>query len=131
MRSDSKAYPFFIFKPIPVDLMALIGFGDPAQTRPTRLFSIGTKHDPPPNGASGSKDDSQDSRSIYPFWIHYTGRAGGIYQFFTDSGVSRAEWKQKLEEAMEMRKVVQDSNKVRATRKAKPGLMLMFHGLGV
>lgn len=107
--------------------MALIGFTDQAQQRPTRLFSIGTKHDPPPNGAA--KDDAQDSRSIYPFGIHYTGRAGGIYQFFTDSATSRAEWKQKLEEAMEMRKVVQDSNKVRATREmripCKPILLLI------
>lgn len=111
--------------------MALVGFGDGAQTRPTRLFSIGTKHDPPPNGAGGSKDDPQDSRSIYPFGIHYTGRAGGIYQFFTDSNASRAEWKQKLEEAMEMRKVVQDSNKVCAIRKTRSRLGLIFINAGV
>ncbi|KAF8677361.1 hypothetical protein RHS04_05906 [Rhizoctonia solani] len=98
-------------RPIPIDLMSLVGFNDPAQQRPTRLFSIGTKHDAPPAGPGGS-GDAQDSRSIYPFGIHYSGRAGGISQFFIDSQAAREEWRQKLEEAIEMRKVVQDSNKV-------------------
>ncbi|KAG8763381.1 hypothetical protein FRC11_004256 [Ceratobasidium sp. 423] len=98
-------------RPIPIDLMNLIGFNDPAQQRPTRLFSIGTKHDASPATAGGS-GDAQDSRSIFPFGIHYSGRAGGISQFFIDSQTAREEWKQKLEEAIEMRKVVQDSNKV-------------------
>ncbi|QRV73994.1 Rho1 guanine nucleotide exchange factor 1 [Ceratobasidium sp. AG-Ba] len=99
-------------RPIPVDLMNLVGFSDSPQQRPTRLFSIGTKHDAPPNGAGGSGDSAQDSRLIYSFGIHYGGRAGGISQFFIDSSTARTEWRQKLEEAMEMRKVVQDSNKV-------------------
>ncbi|CAE6417885.1 unnamed protein product [Rhizoctonia solani] len=98
-------------RPIPIDLMSLVGFNDPAQQRPTRLFSIGTKHDGPSAGPSGS-GDPQDSRSIFPFGIHYSGRAGGIAQFFIDSQAAREEWRQKLEEAIEMRKVVQDSNKV-------------------
>ncbi|KAG9103502.1 hypothetical protein FRC06_010384 [Ceratobasidium sp. 370] len=99
-------------RPIPVDLMSLVGFSDPPQQRSTRLFSIGAKHDAPPNGAGGPGDSAQDSRLIYSFGIHYTGRAGGISQFFIDSNTARAEWRQKLEEATEMRKVVQDSNKV-------------------
>ncbi|CCO29888.1 Rho1 guanine nucleotide exchange factor 1 [Rhizoctonia solani AG-1 IB] len=98
-------------RPIPIDLMSLVGFNDPAQQRPTRLFSIGTKHDAPPAGPGGT-GEPQDSRSIFPFGIHYSGRAGGISQFFIDSQAAREEWRQKLEEAIEMRKVVQDSNKV-------------------
>ncbi|KAG8687195.1 hypothetical protein FRC09_013647, partial [Ceratobasidium sp. 395] len=59
-------------RPIPVDLMSLVGFTDQPQQRPTRLFSIGTKHDAPANGAAGSGDSAQDSRLIYSFGIHYT-----------------------------------------------------------
>jgi hypothetical protein len=92
--------------------MTLVGFNDPGQQRPNRLFSIGTKHDAPQAGPGGSGDQPQDSRSVYSFGIHYTGRAGGISQFFIDSAAAREEWRQKLDEAMEMRKVVQDSNKV-------------------
>ncbi|CAE7225248.1 unnamed protein product, partial [Rhizoctonia solani] len=94
-------------RPIPIQLLNLIGFNDPAQQRSTRLFSFGTKRDEAPGGSS----DTQDLRFIYTFGIRYSSRAGGISQFFTDSLSAREEWKQKLEEAIGMREVIQDSSK--------------------
>jgi hypothetical protein len=38
---------------------------------------------------------------------------GGIYALYAESAQARKEWKDKLEEALGMRKVVQESNKVR------------------
>ena len=49
---------------------------------------------------------------MYPCTIHHNGRLGGLYTVFAESAQTRAEWKQKLEEAIGLRKVVQDSNKV-------------------
>lgn len=49
---------------------------------------------------------------LYPFKIHHNGRLGGPCVLYTESSKGRAEWKQKLEEALGLRKVVQESNKV-------------------
>lgn len=57
-------------------------------------------------------ESAVDSRLVYPCTIHYSGRLGGLYTLFTESPQARAEWKQKLEEAIGLRKVVQESNKV-------------------
>jgi hypothetical protein len=37
---------------------------------------------------------------------------GGLYILYAESATSRTEWKQKLDEAIGLRKVVQESNKV-------------------
>lgn len=50
-----------------------------------------------------------DSRLVCHCTIHYGGRVGGLY---TQSAQARAEWKQKLEEVIGLRKVAQESNKV-------------------
>ena len=65
-----------------------------------------------PTGVAASPDTSTDSRLVYPCTIHHNGRLGGLYTVFAESGQARNEWKQKLEEAIGLRKVVQDSNKV-------------------
>lgn len=49
---------------------------------------------------------------MYPCTIHHNGRLGGLYTVFAESLQARNEWKQKLEEAIGLRKVVQESNKV-------------------
>ena len=49
---------------------------------------------------------------MYPCTIFYNGRLGGPWTLFADSAQARAEWKEKLEEAIGLRKVVQESNKV-------------------
>jgi len=63
-----------------------------------------------PGGAA--PDNASDSRLVYPCTIHYSGRLGGLYTLFTESQQGRTDWKQKLEEALGLRKVVQESNKV-------------------
>ena len=44
--------------------------------------------------------------------ILQTGRSGGILTLYTESAAVREEWKTKLEEALGLRQVVQESNKV-------------------
>jgi len=53
-----------------------------------------------------------DNRYVFPLQLHHNGRTGGIHTFFTESAQARVEWKLKLEEALGLRKVVQESNKV-------------------
>jgi hypothetical protein len=49
---------------------------------------------------------------VYPFTIHHNGRVGGLYVLYAESAAARAEWKAKLEEAIGLRKVVQENNKM-------------------
>jgi hypothetical protein len=57
-------------------------------------------------------ESAGDSRSVYPCTMHHTGRLGGINTLYAENQQARAEWKQKLQEAIGLRKVVQESNKV-------------------
>jgi hypothetical protein len=58
-------------------------------------------------------DGVTDNRYVYPIHIHHNGRTGGIHTVFAESAQARVEWRGKLEEALGLRKVVQESNKVR------------------
>jgi RHO1 GDP-GTP exchange protein 1/2 len=49
---------------------------------------------------------------MYPCNLLYLGRNGGPCILYAESSASREEWKRKLEEALGLRKVVQESNKV-------------------
>ena len=49
---------------------------------------------------------------MYPCNMHYHGRNGGPFILYAESTASRKEWKRKLDEALGLRKVVQESNKV-------------------
>ena len=69
----------------------------------------GDRHTDP---SSTTSPDSSDSRSVFPFTIHYNGRMGGAYIMYSDTQQVRSEWKQKLDEALGLRRVVQDANKV-------------------
>ncbi|KDQ19102.1 hypothetical protein BOTBODRAFT_103593 [Botryobasidium botryosum FD-172 SS1] len=103
-------------RPIPLELLSLLGFTEVAQQRSTGLLRGlrgGERHadaGPPMNGQN--LEAPGDSRSIFPCSIHHAGRVGGIYHLFAESSQQRAEWKQKLEEAMGLRAVVQEANKV-------------------
>ena len=63
-------------------------------------------------GASTSPDAVNDARAVFPCTIHHNGRLGGLYTLYAESAQARLEWKAKLEEAIGLRKVVQESNKV-------------------
>jgi RHO1 GDP-GTP exchange protein 1/2 len=72
----------------------------------------GYNESPTPVGTGGGSPEASDSRWIYPYNIHHNGRLGGLYTLYAESSQLRSEWKAKLEEAIGLRKVVQESNKV-------------------
>ena len=63
-------------------------------------------------GAGTNPDAINDARAVFPCTIHHNGRLGGLYTLYAESAQARLEWKAKLEEAIESRKVEQESNKV-------------------
>ena len=94
------------FKPIPLDLLTLANFTDPPTHRGTGLLrGFG-------GGNKGVTRDTTDARVVYPCTIFHTGRLGGFYTIYAESLQAREEWKDKLQEAIALRKVVQESNKV-------------------
>ncbi|THH28375.1 hypothetical protein EUX98_g5825 [Antrodiella citrinella] len=103
-------------RPIPLDLLTLANFTDPPTQRSTSILRTrlrGEKHDvSTPTGSTASPETATDSRAVYPCTIHHNGRLGGLYTVFAESLQARNEWKQKLDEAIGLRKVVQESNKV-------------------
>ncbi|KAI0079115.1 hypothetical protein K474DRAFT_1659617 [Panus rudis PR-1116 ss-1] len=105
-------------RPIPLDLLTLANFTDPPTQRSSSILRTrlrgGEKHDPstPNGGYTNSPESATDSRVVYPCTIHHNGRLGGLYTVFAESQKARDEWKAKLEEAIGLRKVVQESNKV-------------------
>jgi RHO1 GDP-GTP exchange protein 1/2 len=59
-----------------------------------------------------SRSEATDTRGMYPSNIIYHGRNGGPFILYAESNALREEWKRKLDEALGLRKVVQESNKV-------------------
>ncbi|KAG7094177.1 hypothetical protein E1B28_007786 [Marasmius oreades] len=125
-------------RPIPLDLLTLVNFTDPPTQRGAGLLRNlrGERHNTNTgdssanllrtgdtsmttinNNVSGSSNPTgtlvaTDSRSVFPCTIHHNGRMGGAYILYAESAQARMEWRIKLEEAMGLRKVVQESNKV-------------------
>ena len=98
-----------------MDLLTLVNFTDPPTQRSTGLLRNlrGERHVEGPGSAGvTSPESAADSRSVYPCTVHHNGRLGGPYILYAESAQVRAEWNQKLEEALGLRKVVQESNKV-------------------
>jgi len=98
-----------------------VAFTDPPTQRGGRLLPFGGNKidaaegsnlnvDPP--GAAASPDAVNEPRAVYPCTIHHNGRLGGLYTLYAETSQARLEWKAKLEEAIGLRKVVQESNKV-------------------
>ena len=95
----------------------MANFTDPPTQRGNSILRLGRSErhagdTGTPVGAATSPDSATDSRLVFPCTIHHNGRLGGLYTVFAESAPARNEWKQKLEEAIGLRKVVQDSNKV-------------------
>lgn len=94
-----------------------MNFTDPPTQRGTGLLRNlrgGERHADTPNYAApgASPEVVNDPRSVYPLTLHHNGRLGGPYILYAESSQARNEWKQKLDEALGLRKVVQESNKV-------------------
>ncbi|KAK6978137.1 CNH domain-containing protein [Favolaschia claudopus] len=101
-------------RPIPLDLLTLVNFTDPPTQRGTGLLrNLRGERGGPENAVGNLTPESAgDSRAVYPWTIHHNGRLGGAQILFSESTQARSEWKQKLEEALGIRKVVQESNRV-------------------
>ncbi|CAL1714491.1 unnamed protein product [Somion occarium] len=104
-------------RPIPLDLLTLANFTDQPTQRSSSILRTrlrGEKHEVSNSngGPANSPDAATDSRLVFPCTIHHNGRLGGLYTVFAESLQARNEWKQKLDEAIGLRKVVQESNKV-------------------
>lgn len=101
-----------------MDLLNLASFNDQAIQRSQSILRLGlggNKHADDragPAALGNGVPDNPDSRLVFPCTIHYSGRLGGLCTLFTESQQARNEWKQKLEEALALRKIVQESNKV-------------------
>ncbi|KAI0286011.1 CNH domain-containing protein [Russula aff. rugulosa BPL654] len=92
-----------VWQPIPLDLLTLANFTDPPMQRWNGLL-----RDTPgmsPSSATGSL-------VVHPCTILHTGRLGGLYTVYAGSAQARSEWKDKLQEAIGLRKVVQESKRV-------------------
>lgn len=96
--------------------MTPVNFSDPATQRSTGILRglRGERHADGVNtvGPGVSPETPTDSRSVYPLTLLHTGRTGGTILLYAETALARSEWKQKLEEALGLRKVVQESNKV-------------------
>ena len=104
-----------VIQPIPLDLLTLANFTDPPTQRGTGLlrgFGGNKGGDAQANTPGLTPDQATDSRVVHPCTILHTGRLGGLYTVYAESSQARTEWKEKLEEAIGLRKVVQESNRV-------------------
>ncbi|KAF8887321.1 CNH domain-containing protein [Infundibulicybe gibba] len=103
-------------RPIPLDLLTLVNFVDPPAQRSTGLLRNlrgGERHaDAATPTSAASAENPADARSAYPITLHHTGRLGGPYILYAETAQARTEWKDKLEHALGLRKIVQESNKV-------------------
>ncbi len=130
-------------QPIPLELLSLVGFSETPQTRSVGLFGGGLRRNKegsavPKSGAVTSDSSGanattgpEDNRTVYPCSIHHAGRVGGLYHLFAESAEVRTEWKQKLDEAINIRAIVQESNKVGAWERMRSGCVLTPPGIGV
>lgn len=104
------------YQPIPLDLLTLANFTDPPTQRGTGLLrgfgGSNNKNEAPANVPGVIPETATDSRVVHPCTILHTGRLGGLYTVYAESSQARTEWKDKLQEAIGLRKVVQESNKV-------------------
>jgi hypothetical protein len=100
-----------------LDLLTIVNFTDPPTQRTKGILgglrgNAANQHvDGVPNGGANNQDSS-DIRAVFPCTIHHNGRMGGLWTVYSESSAARAEWKDKLDEAILLRKVVTDANKV-------------------
>ncbi|KAF9233727.1 CNH domain-containing protein, partial [Melanogaster broomeanus] len=108
-----------VAKPIPLDLLSLENFTEPPKQKHKRSRTLqfpprnkksieGTE---PLNPGNGSWDDSSQSLLVYPCTIRHLGRQTALHTLFMENEDARTELKQKLEEAITLRKAAQASNK--------------------
>lgn len=101
-------------RPIPLDLLNLVSFTDPPTQRGAGLLRNLRSEKAGPGEAPVSNPNispETDARAVYPLTLLHNGRMGGTCVLYAESAQIRSEWQQKLEHAIGLRKVVQESNK--------------------
>ncbi|UZJ52746.1 hypothetical protein CBS101457_002066 [Exobasidium rhododendri] len=88
-------------RPIPVEMIQLIGFQDPSVSRSIGLSNFHLR-----------SNSEKDFRDLYPFTIAHIGGKMEPLTLYVPSKLARDEWKVKLQEAMGLRAAVQEANKV-------------------
>ncbi|KAG6841117.1 hypothetical protein C0991_001686 [Blastosporella zonata] len=114
-REQDGIFKYHVAKrAIPLDLLTLVKFTD----HPTHRGSSSSRNhrsvasSTSASSNSGGQSENGEPQTLYPFTIHNNGRNGGPMMWFTDTSSGRVEWRQKLDEAIGLRKVVQESNRV-------------------
>ncbi|KAG6812340.1 hypothetical protein H0H92_003329 [Tricholoma furcatifolium] len=101
-------------RPIPLDVLSLVRFSDHPVHRGSGSSrnhrSVASSASASSN--SGGQSENGEAQTLYPFTIHHNGRNGGAIVLYADLSASRMEWRQKFEEAIGLRKVVQELNRV-------------------
>ncbi|KAH8826542.1 CNH domain-containing protein [Flagelloscypha sp. PMI_526] len=109
-----------IRRPIPLDLLAIINAydtptrtGDPRKGVSLHGQSSGfSAHTISRHASAPCNPSTSTSQLVYPFSLQQTGRVSHILPLFAESAAARAEWTRKLGEALALRKVFQETNKV-------------------
>jgi hypothetical protein len=103
-----------IISPIPLDLLTLGNFTDPPTLYGNGLLRSfgGNKGGDAQENTGLTPNAATDWRVMFPCTILYPGRLGGLYTLYAESSPARTEWKEKLKEAIELCKGVQESDRV-------------------
>ena len=116
-------------------MLNLVNYTDPPTQRGTGLLrnlhggESANLNIPAPDNAIGSQ-------SVHPLTIHH-GRMGGAYILYAKSAQIRTGWKQELEKALGLCKIVQELNKVlevetlTADTFLSPSMSTAAQGLGI
>lgn len=96
-------------RPVPLELLTMGDFSQPAQNRSLGLLKT-------IRGAGGREHEGEetqsDSRTVYPFTYSFIGQGSGQYTLWTDSAAARQEWQDKLMHAKVLRKEVNAAGQV-------------------
>lgn len=96
-------------RPVPLELLSLGDFSQPAQNRSLGLLKNirgggGREHE--------GEETQSDSRTVYPFTFNVIGQGAGTYTLWTDSAAARQEWRDKLKHAKVLREEVNSAGQV-------------------
>jgi hypothetical protein len=103
------------YTPIPLDLLTLANFMDPPMQHGTgllRSFSGNNSRNDAQANMPISLEMATNSHIVHPCTILHTGQLGGLYTVYAESSQAHSEWKDKLQEAVGLCKVVQEFNEL-------------------
>lgn len=108
---DGPARYYINRRPIPLELLTLVSFSDPPQSRSLGLLRNLRSSDR--YESSQNVNETSDSRTVYPFTFSFLGQQfGGQYTLWTDSAQSRKDWYDKLIHAKALRAADIEANKI-------------------